>query len=394
MLKKYVFAFGVCLFSLAINAQNNDVARVLEEVEQNNNELKAYASKMENRQLEQKASNNLSNPQLDAYYLPYGNHSTGDYTEFQISQSFEFPSVYAVRNNLINKQQKALELAYVAKKQDVLLTAKKYCLELIIINKTLTIEQTRVAQAKQVFEQVKALFEQEQIGVLTYNKAKIAWLQEQFNIQKIELERQSIFFLLKNLNGGNNIVLNANELENNYTLLAVDSLWSEKLNTDPSLISMQQKEAIALQAVKLSKHQALPNINAGYNQQGFAGENYSGFYGGIAIPLFGNKNKVKAAKANFQFQQSYSNVLATEAKAAFENQYNEYTLLLAKYREYKQTLNGLNSDALLLKAYELGEISFMEYYVELQFYRQAADTMLDIEKQLNLLKAELQKHQL
>lgn len=36
----------------------------------------------------------------------------------------------------------------------------------------------------------------------------------------------------------------------------------------------------------------------------------------------------------------------------------------------------------------------MEYYVELQFYRQAADTMLDIEKQLNLLKAELQKHQL
>jgi cobalt-zinc-cadmium efflux system outer membrane protein len=394
MFKKYVFAFGVCLFSLATNAQNNDVTRVLEEVEQNNNELKAYASKMESKQLEQKASNNLSNPQFETLYLPFGNHSTDDYKEFQISQSFEFPSVYAVRNNLINKQQKALELAYLAKKQDVLLTAKRYCLALIILNKKLTIEQTRVAQASKIFEQVKALFEQEQIGILTYNKAKIAWLQEQFNIRKIELERQNLLSLLKNLNGGRTIVLSIDKLDDNYSLLGIDSLWSEKLNTDPFLISIQQKEAIALQAVKLSKHQALPNINAGYNQQGFEGENYSGFYGGIAIPLFGNRNKVKAAKANFQFQQSYSNVLSTEAKAVFENQYNEYTLLFAKYKEYKQTLDGLNSDALLLKAYELGEISFMEYYVELQFYRQAADTMLDIEKQLNLLKAELQKHQL
>ncbi|MFT5336716.1 MAG: cobalt-zinc-cadmium efflux system outer membrane protein [Luteibaculaceae bacterium] len=393
MLKKYVSAFGVCLFAFTINAQNNDVARVLEEVEQNNNELKAFASLMESKKLEDRSSNNLNNPQFDAYYLPFGNHSTTDYTEYQISQTFEFPSVYSVRNGLIKKRQRGLELSYQTKKQDVLLAAKKYCLELIILNKTLVIEQTRVAQASQVFGQVKALFAQEQIGVLTFNKAKIAWLQEQFNIQKIELDRQNLLASLKTLNGGNSIALTSDKLDNNYTLMGIDALWSEKLKTDPTLVSMHQKETIALQELKLSKHKALPDINAGYNKQGFAGENYSGFYGGIAIPLFGNRNKVKAAQANFQFQKSYSNVLTTEAKATFERQYKEYNLLLSKYQEYKQTLDGLNSDALLLKAYELGEISFMEYYVELQFYRQAADTMLSIEKQLNLLKADLEKHQ-
>lgn len=393
MLKKYVSAFGVCLFALTINAQNNDVARVLKEVGQNNNELKAFASLMESKRLEDRSSNNLNNPQFDAYYLPFGNHSTTDYSEYQISQTFEFPSVYAVRNGLIKKRKRGLELSYQTKKQDVLLAAKKYCLELIILNKTWVIEQTRAAQASQIFQQVKALYAQEQIGILTLNKAKIAWLQEQFNIQKIELDRQSLLASLKTLNGGNSIALTSDKLDNNYTLKGIDALWSEKLKTDPTLVSMQQKERIALQELKLSKHKALPDINAGYNKQGFAGENYSGFYGGIAIPLFGNRNKVKAAQANFQFQKSYSNVLTTEAKATFERQYKEYNLLLSKYQEYKQTLDGLNSDALLLKAYELGEISFMEYYVELQFYRQAADTMLSLEKQLNLLKADLEKHQ-
>lgn len=394
MLIKYAFTLCVCLISLVINAQNSDVVRVLEEVEQNNNELIAFASMMEGKQLELKSSNNLTNPQVDAYYLPYGNHSSGDYTEFQIAQSFEFPSVYAARKNLINQQIMDLELIFVSKKQEVLLTTKKYCLELIILNKTMKIEQARVEQAREVFDHVKTLFEKDQVGILSFNKAKIVWMQEQFSIQKIALQQLSLLAELQNLNGGNEVVIPSFELVDNYSLLPVDSLWNEKLSSDPYLISLQQKEAIALQEIKLSKNKSLPDLALGYSQQGYSGEYYSGFYGGISIPIFGNKNKVKAAEANFQFQRSYSNVLSIEAKAAFEKQYNKYVLLLENFEEYSQSMSGLNSSALLLKAYELGEISFMEYYVELQFYQQATNAMLYMEKQLNLLKAELLKHQL
>ncbi|NQV52366.1 MAG: TolC family protein [Flavobacteriales bacterium] len=394
MLKTNALALCVCLFSLAVNAQNSEISRILEEVEQNNNELKAFASRMEGKQLELKTTNNLSNPQVDAYYLPLGNHSSGDYTEFQISQSFEFPTVYSARKNLIEEQFKGLELTYASKKQEVLLTAKKYCVELISLNKILGIEQARIQQAKQVFDQVSRLYESDQVGILTINKAKIAWLQEQFSVQKIELQRQSLLAGLKNINGGNPISMTSVDLADSYRLADFDSLWHDKLNADPHLISLQQKEAIALQESKLSKNKTLPNLNAGFNRQGFAGEYYSGIYGGISIPLFGNRNKVKSAEATFQFQESYSNVLALQAKAEFEKLYNEYTLLLERFEEYDQTLKGLNSEALLLGAYELGAISFMEFYVELQFYRQALDSMVDMEKQLNLLKADLLKHQL
>src|SRR6056300_16530 len=121
MLKKYVFALCACLLSLVSIAQNSEIIRILEEVERNNNELKAFAALMDGEQLKLKASNNLTNPQVDAYYLPYGNHSTGNYTEFQIAQSFEFPTVYGARKNLTDERIKDIELAFVAKKQQVLL---------------------------------------------------------------------------------------------------------------------------------------------------------------------------------------------------------------------------------------------------------------------------------
>ena len=68
--------------------------------------------------------------------------------------------------------------------------------------------------------------------------------------------------------------------------------------------------------------------------------------------------------------------------------------MLLKYTEYQNTLSALSSDELLLKAYEKGELSFMEYYIELDFYHKAYDTMLEMEGQLQQRKSELLKHQL
>lgn len=393
MFKKIAFAIGVCLFSLMSFAQDNDVARALQEVEQNNNELKAFTNRVKSKQLEMKASNNLNNPEVGAYYLPFGTHNSGDYIEFQISQSFEFPTVYAARKNLIKQQNADLSLAFEEKRQVILLNAKQLCIKLIVLNKKLTIEQQRVEQAQKVFEQTKALFEKEQIGVLTFNKAKIAWMQEQFNVQKLELQQQNLLSELKNLNGGIELTLSSDNLALE-SVASQEAIWQEKLSAEPKLISLQQQDEIAQQELKLNKNLSLPNLTAGYNHQGIAGEYYSGVYGGISIPLFSNKGKVKAAKANLESQQIFTNVYMQQAKTDFVKQFNEYQLLQQKHKAYHETLEGLNSETLLFKAYELGEISFMEYYVELQFYREALNTMLDMEKRINLLQAEILKHQL
>ncbi|HNP07288.1 MAG TPA: TolC family protein [Cyclobacteriaceae bacterium] len=394
MFKKTVFAFSVCLLSFAANAQTDEVTSVLLEIEQNNESLKAYTSLKESMQLELKSGNNLPDPQAGAYYLPFGNHASGDYSEFQVTQSLEFPTVYGVRNNLIEKQKLQMELEYELKRQEVLLPAKMHCIQLIHLNKRRVVEQLRVTQAKRIFDQVQELFKTEQVGILEVHKAKIAWMQEQFKVAQVDSDRKNIGLLLQNLNGGKEIVFNQTDYTEDLKLGAMDSIWQVRQSTDPEIKILTQQDEVARQQIKLSKSKSLPNLTAGFNYQGVSGSNYSGVYGGLSIPLWNNRNKVKAAEARYQYQQSHSSAQSLAAYASFQNQYNEYQILFDKFNEYESTLEGLNSDSLLLEAYELGEIGFMAYYTELQFYRQAVDTMLEMEKQLNQIKIEILKHQL
>ena len=160
------------------------------------------------------------------------------------------------------------------------------------------------------------------------------------------------------------------------------------------LQELMANESASLQKVKLEKNKVLPNLALGYNHQGVRGNNFSGFYGGISIPLWNSRNKVKAAEANYEFQQSNTEVATSLLYAEFQESYNRYELMLTKYNEYQSTIGNLDSEQLLFKAYQLGEYSFMDYYVELQFYRTAKDKMLQMEKELQLLQTQLLKHQL
>lgn len=394
MLKKIVFAFSVCLVSFKANGQNNDISRVLSEIEQNNKELQAYADLMESRQLTLKSGNSLPDLQAGAYYLPWGEHSTGNYSEFQVTQSFEFPTVYGIRRTLIDKQNNQMQLEYDALRQKVLLPAKIHMLELFYLHKRVQVEEIRVQQAKKVFEQVQELFDKEQVGILKFNKAKIVWMQERFKIEQLEIDKQNIFLILQNMNGGNEVTFHQSKYTEILNLATLDSIWRDKQTRDPAIRILNQQQEIALQQIKLSKNKSLPDLTFGFNYQGVSGFNYSGIYGGLSMPLWSSSNKVNAAKAQYQYQQSYSKAKSMRLYVDFQKQYNEHQLLLNKFQEYQSTLNGLNSDDLLFRAYELGEISFMEYYLELQFYQQAYDSMLKIENNLNQLKAKILKHQL
>lgn len=394
MNKHIVSAICGCLFFVSGFSQDKNIEQLLNEIEQNNTELKGYQSFIESQQLENRSNNNLPDPQLSGFYLPFGDNRTGDYTEYQLSQSFEFPTVYAARGKWNESKSQQLASAYANKRQEVLLKAKNTLLELAYLQKQKTVEAERKTQSKQVFDQIQKLFDTEQVGILDLNKAKIAWIQEQFAVEQIETEIQILLSKLKTLNGGNEISGISTGLALPIEVGAEESLWQEKLSNDPLLQELKAIETSSLQKVKLEKNKVLPNVALGYNYQGVSGSHYSGFYGGVSIPLWNSKNKVKAAEANYEYQQSNTQVISTSLYTQFQETYNRYELMLKKYNEYQTTMGNLESEDLLFKAYMLGEYSFMDYCVELQFYRNASDKMLQMEKELQLLQAQLLKHQL
>lgn len=394
MNNQIVFVICGCLFFINGFSQTRNIEELLNEIAQNNTELIAYQSFIESRQLENKSENNLPDPQFSGYYLPFGDNTTDAYTEYQISQSFEFPTVYGVRSKWNELKLKQLNTVFVKRNQEILLNAKINIIEVVFLIKQKEIEVKRRTQSKQVFDQIQELYNKEQVGILDLNKAKIAWIQEQFVVEQIESEIQILQSKLETLNGGNPLTGLSSEIVLPNNVGTIENLWNEKLDKEPLLLELKAKENVSLQKIKLEKNKRLPNLALGYNYQGVRGSSYAGFYGGVSIPLWNNKNKVKAAQANFEYQQSNTEVITTSYYRQFQENFNRYQILLKKLNEYQQTISELGSEELLFKAYTLGELSYMNYYIELQFYQNASDEMLQMEKELQLLKSQLLKHKL
>jgi outer membrane protein TolC len=384
----------MCLFLFGVKAQPNELDSVLKEIEKNNKELQAFSSLIESKQLELKSTNNLPDPQASFFYLPFGNNNTVAYTEFQLSQTLDFPTVYKRRKDLITEQKEQLELDYYVRKQDVLLEAKKHFNKLIYLNKYMQVAQIRIEQATQVYTQIQNLFVKGQIGILESNKAKIVLLQEEFKFISIENDIQEVLLMLQNLNGGEEIFITSTNFAISFELIELEIILKEKERISPEYLILKKMETVAQKEIKVSQNMGLPNLTLGANYQGIVGNNYAGLYGGFSLPLWSNKNKVKAAKVNFTYQQALTNSEKIKDYSLLEKQYNEYQLNLLKYNEYINAFDGLNSKDLLLKAYEMGQISFMDYYTEIKFYQHAEDEMLLIAHQLNQLKAEIFKFKL
>ena len=394
MYKNIVSAICGCLCVFSGFAQTDTTGELLNSIAQNNAELKAYRTFIKSRQLENKSGNNLPDPQLSAFYLPYGDNNGAEYTEYQVSQSFEFPTVYAARGKWNDLQGQQLEIEYVKLRQEILLQADKLIVDITTLKKRKELEWTRREQGKQVYEQIQELYEKEQVGILDLNKAKIAWVQEQFIVEQIETETQNSVLQLQKINGGQPVDLDKIQLLEETELESLEMLWQAKMAQDPALQQLSFSESVSQQKIKLEQNKVLPDLTAGYNYQGVNGNNFSGFFGGVSIPLWNSKNKVKAAEADFEYRHSQTEATTATLYTSFQELYNRYQVTLKKYREYRTTMESLNSEALLLKAFTLGELSFMEYYIELRFYRNALDTMLQMEKELYQLKAELLKHRL
>jgi cobalt-zinc-cadmium efflux system outer membrane protein len=394
MYKHIVFAICGCLFFINGFSQSSTIEKLLEEIEQNNTELKGYQSYINSQQLENKSTNNLPDPQFSGFYLPFGKKTTGDYTEFQISQSFEYPTVYAARDKWNLSKTEQLESAFAKRRQELLLKAKNILIELAFFQKQRAIESERRTQSKRVFDQIQELFDSEQVGILDLNKAKIAWMQEQFIVEQIDSDIQIEMSKLKTLNGGNPIESISSQIILPTEIGTLENLWNDKLTSDPRFEELKANETASLLKIKLEKSKTLPNMAFGLNYQGVRGSNYSGFYGGISIPLWNSKYKVEAAEANHNYQQSNTQIITSSLQAEFQENYIRYEVMLEKYNEYKTVMGDLNSESLLFEAYKLGEYSFMEYYLELQFYRNASDKMLQMEKELHIQQAQLLKHQL
>ncbi|MEG2760003.1 MAG: TolC family protein [Mucinivorans sp.] len=375
-------------------AQNTEAIRlVLNTIEANNTTLKAAGDRQQAQDLRASSGIFLANPEFEFGYL-WGSASTpGNRIDASIKQSFDFPTVYVQKKKIALAERSMSANEYRAARRDILLAAERCCVELTYLGAMENELQARFRDAKQMATAYQKSFEQGSANALENNKAQMNLLSVQSQLQDITSQRASQLTMLQQLNGGIAIHFDERRFDRGNHLADGDGFegwFAAAAIQSPALEYLAAQITVAERQVKLSRAEGLPRLALGYRTEAvMGGEQFQGVLASVSIPLWQNTNNVKAAKASLRAAQS----TVTDQKMQFYEQLRtlyERAVALEKIdADFHRSYTALSNVDLLGKALAAGEISLLDYLVEIGLNYALIDKDLATERDLYLTRAEL-----
>lgn len=393
-MKAYIIVAALSILTGGLSAQTS-VEEVLRSVEANNRDLRANGQWIQSQKLEARLDNNLPDPSV-SYTHQYGNkEGMGIQGELVASQSFDFPTVYARKHQLTKAKSAGLDRQGAAFRQQTLLQAKEVCLDLVLLNQQKNLLDIRLKNAEQLSTLYATRLERGDANILETNKINLELLNAKTEARMNETARVAKLQELATLNGGVALAFADTAYSLSREVLSFEELKAEAMEADPQLQTLRGEQLTALRQLSVSKAKNLPGFELGYRLNTAAGgERFNGFLVGVSIPLFSNRNYVKQAKAQTRYAEMQLESTSFTVGNELRQLYNQSVALKSSLDEYEDVLKSQNSLALLNKAIQSGQISMIEYFVDVTTYYQSMQNYLQLQNQYQKVMAQLYKYKL
>lgn len=391
-MKQVIILSALLLVITGVQAQNFGIESVLQNIETNNKELQANALYISSQKIEAKVDNNLPDPNFSYAHLWGAGNST--VSEMVISQSFDFPTLYVDRHKLNKLKTGALTNQAETFRRNLLLQATEVCLDIIMLRQQKEILDKRLENAQELSTMYAEKLKRGDANIIETNKINLELLNVKTEARLNEVALQNKMQDLCTLNG--NVPIEFNETV--YRPVAFPSnyeqLRSEVLASDYMLKTLLKESEAANKQVTINKSQWLPKLELGYRRNTESGEPFNGVLVGVSIPLFENRNKVKLAKVEALNTNVRKESAALQVESELAQLYKEANTLRTTMEEYEETFTAQSDLTLLKTALTGGEISMIEYFVEVSVVYQSKLNYLQLQNQYQKAIAKIYKNRL
>jgi outer membrane protein TolC len=366
---------------------------VLEQIERNNTLLSALRKQAEAEKTGNKTGIYPENPEVEFHYLWGNRPETGDRIDFSATQRFDFPTTYYYKKKVSDAQNQQVDLRYRIERKSILLEAQQIYSRWIYQNVLFREWEERLNHADRIAGAYQTRFDTGDASALDLNKVKLNFLNAQKEYDAVLMEREYLLSELVRMNGGN--PLDEPPTEFPQVLLPGDfEQWYRAQEEKNFLLQYLEREAgISRMEEKLQRSLNLPKLSAGYMSEKVLTEQFQGIVIGVSIPLWENKNTVKRIKARTQAKRETE----MDAKMRYRNEsealYRKAVHLQKMANDYRQN-KQTDMAALLQKALDAGEISLIDYLLELGVYYEWTNNRLETERELQLTFVELMQWEL
>lgn len=386
----------VLLFILAeisVYSQTS-IDSVLASISKNNKTLIALREQANSERLFYKSENNLQNPFAEYDYLSGNTNGSNNQQEFLIAQTFDFPTAYVRKSQLADAKGRQADIRLEAETKEILHETRLICLDIIYYNKIRNHLDEQLKTAEEVYRLSESQLDKGNGNILDLNKAKLRLVDERTRYLEITSSMGFLQQQLNALNGGDSIIFRDTVYPVKIAELTFEQVSQQVQQNNPYKLLMESEVQVAEKDIQVSRAMSWPGFEGGFRYVSEGPEEYKGIHGGITIPLWENRNKVKMQKSRARVAEirlgEYQLKYASELKQLFER----YEMLRQSAKLYSEAFSSENNNALLFKALSLGQISAIEYHLEASYFNNSYLNYLKTENELFKIHAELFKFNL
>ncbi|GHT42270.1 transporter [Bacteroidia bacterium] len=308
-----------------------------------------------------------------------------------ISQSFEFPTVYAAQGKMLREETRLAEAARLVLQNEITKSVSAAYFNLC-----------RALQIAQLWQQQDTLYngfiERATVRFNAGETNRLELMNAQSHHQENRLQLGRARADLANCQLALQKLLNVPDLIAPLNIPERETLSPLEEGQGGAVLDYYtQQQTVAQAQISVEKNKLLPDI---FGEYSFNDTKLPGFQIGVSVPLFfgSNRAKIKAAQLKNQQIGIERQQTAQSLQNAYSVQYNEY-LKAKESLEYYETAGIAQADEIMQTAqtaYNVGEIGYMEYIQNLQtaiaIKLQYADALNQFNQsiiELNYLKGEI-----
>lgn len=355
------------------------------QIAQNNTTLKALHRQMQASVLANGSNLCLPDPEAEVAYLVGTPKGVPNRTNVSLTQSLDWDVLLGRHRALAKANNQVAYNDYRRAVQQVLTEADEQFTTLVYYNKLcgeLSQRQTLAEEIERLYQQK---FERGDINQLEVNKVRLNASVCRADWARANNERQQILANLQRLNGGHAVAFT----DTVYPLAGkalpplVDfqSALAGSLAVQTAQAAVAQSEA----EIKVAKAEGLPALTVGFQGEYIKQNNYSGLSLGFSVPIWGNsRKKIRKAEAELAANRLTVDDVIYQERAQVAKLYASAQQLQQAANALQKDMQLMNNDQLLRRSLELGQISLLDYLLELSFYYTARTSQLEAERDAQL----------
>ena len=342
------------LFVFVNTSMAQDINIVLRSIDEGNLQLRAARHANAATVAETQSENTLGETSVE--YSPFYQSGVMGLasSELIVSQEFDFPTLYSARRKTASLQQQMLDDEYQLLRRDILFEGASLCFDLYSAQQTALLLQQRLDAADSLLSICQRRLQHGDATIIELNRVKM----DHMTVMKEKIQNQGEITTLRlalqkmapQLQFAEDDVITVSNID--YPIPAVSG-WSA---ASSSLTLSQHETTIARQGW-------LPKLTAGYRRNTEMKNAQNGVLVGVALPLFTNKSKVKAARMRQDAAEQELERVRSEAD-------NKRHALITEKENLQQLLSAYDTDlmhqtlSLLMRAVTAGQLSIIDYYTE------------------------------